>query len=76
MTTSPTHGTDEPGLNAGLNDIGEAINRTRTELAQQMETARIAALVAHAAGFPIATIARDLGVSRPTIYTWINGPAN
>jgi transposase len=47
----------------------EQLAHSRTAEARLVERARI--ILAAAAGQPVSTIARDLGVSRPTIYTWI-----
>ena len=47
----------------------EALARSRTAPARTVERARIVAAAAEGLG-PVA-IARRLGVSRPTIYTWL-----
>src|SRR5947209_4653204 len=48
----------------------EDLAASRTAQARLVERARI--LTAAAAGRGATAIARDLGVSRPTVYTWIH----
>ena len=51
---------------------GRWVSRAREELDRAMTRAQERAVAAHADGVPVTTIARALGVTRVTVYAWIN----
>jgi Homeodomain-like domain len=68
MTTTP-----DQRMTPNLVARGKSLARARAGLAREMELARQEAVAADGEGVPQAVIARELGVTRMTVWKWFGG---
>lgn len=57
----------------GATKIAKRLDKAKTEQTEALEAARVHSIAMRKAGIPITEIAKEIGISRTTLYQWIEG---